>query len=81
MLDAPSNTIKCRNENNRELLVLGIRDQRIQSRTSGSTPRNPTILIFLDDRKAPLRRKLAKVVKLAFDALIGGANADIDCCL
>ncbi len=41
-------------------------------------PETPLSLILLHDLIAALRRKLAQIIKLAFDMLISGAHADIN---
>ena len=63
----------------RELLPAGIRHERIQSRTPCLAPRDAAVVIFLYDFDAALHSKLAQIVKLRLDALVGGANPDVDC--
>jgi hypothetical protein len=38
------------------------------------------IFVFVYNLEATLSRKLPQIVKLAFDVLVGGADADIDGC-
>lgn len=63
-----------------EFVLPCVCHQRVQTRTPRSPARNPTVLIDLDHFKGAPRSKLAQIVKLAFDMLIGCADADIDGC-
>jgi hypothetical protein len=55
-------------------------DERVQAGSSCPAPGDPTIAILLHHLEASFCRKLAEVVKLGFNVLVGGADADIDGC-
>jgi hypothetical protein len=72
---APGYPVECGDEHNVELPLPGIRHQSIQAGTPSLKPGNAPVRIFLHDLKSSLFRQLAKIVKLGFDVLVGGADA------
>ena len=81
VLDASCYPVKSGYKHHREFLLSRLCDQRVQTGSSCPAPGAPAVAIFLHDLEASVCRKLAQIIELTFDMLVGGADANIDRCL
>jgi hypothetical protein len=57
---------------------VAIRVAQDDTATEAVPSRNPAVLIDLDHFKGAPRSKLAEIVKLAFDMLVGGGDTNVN---